>query len=94
MGQAKNRGSREERIAQYKLTREPPKPGTYVSTKAVKGMRFVVDEVTVPDENAGFFLVSMIDEPSASDMGALGDELDQDQWFALVEQYGLIRTDV
>lgn len=94
MGQAKNRGTREERIEQSKVTRQPPKPGTYVSTKAVNGMSLVVDEVTVPDDDADFFLVSMIDEPSANDVGALGDELDPDQWFALVEQYGLVHTDI
>lgn len=40
-----------------------------------------------------FFLVQMIDEASADDMNAMGDELDPDEWFALVEQYGLIKSE-
>lgn len=96
MGQARSRGSREDRIALAKLTRSPPKPGKYVSTKAVKGMRFIVEDVTIIDEeeNEGFFVVSMIDETNANGMDATGDELDPDQWFALVAKYGLERCKV
>ena len=95
MGDAKRRGSLDERIAQVRAERVPPKPGLYLSTKEVKGMRFIVEDVTVADadDDAGFFLVSMIDEASADDMGAMGDELDPDQWFELVEQYGLVRSE-
>ncbi len=94
MGDAKRRGSLDERIAQAQSQRVPPKPGLYLSTKEVKGMRFIVEDVTVVDDAAGFFLVSMIDEASADDMGAMGDELDPEQWFELVEQYGLVHSGV
>ena len=92
MGQARLRGSREERIARTKATKQPPKPGLYISTREVDGMRLIVEDVTVIDEgeDEGFFLVSMIDAPSSSDCGACGDELDPDQWFELVERYGLV----
>jgi hypothetical protein len=95
MGQAKLRGSREDRVAQSKKTRQPPKPGLYVSTTAAKSMRFIVEDVSIADEeeSEGFFLASMIDEGSAGDMSAAADELDPDQWFALVEQYGLVHQD-
>lgn len=95
MGQAKQRGNREERIAQAKANRQPPTPGLYVSTKQVQGMRLLVDEVTVLDdeENEGFFLVSMIDEASTDNADAIGDELEPEQWFQLVDQYGLVRSD-
>lgn len=95
MGQAKLRGSREVRIAQAKATRKPPTRGLYVSTKEVQGMRLIVEDVTIldDDEDEGFFLVLMIDETSAGDTSAAGDELDPEQWFALEDQYGLVRAD-
>lgn len=92
MGQAKLRGTREARIAQAKSTRSPPKPGLYISTQYVKGIRFIVEDVTVIDEGEddSSFLVSMIDEASSSNTEAMGDELDPNQWFELVEKYGLV----
>ena len=92
MGQAKQRGTREARIARVKANRQPPKLGLYVSTKDVQGMRLVVEDVTILDdgEGEGFFLVSMIDEASSGGGDAAGDELDPEQWFALVDQYGLV----
>lgn len=96
MGQAKQRGTREIRIAQAKVARKPPAPGLYVSTKEVQGMRLIVEDVTILDddeEDEGFFLVSMIDETSAGDSSAAGDELDPEQWFALEDRYGLVRAD-
>ena len=95
MGDAKRRGSLDERIAQAHADRVPPKPGLYLSTREVKGMRFIVEDVTVvdDDDSAGFFLVSMIDEASADDIGALGDELNPEQWFELVNRYGLVRSE-
>lgn len=97
MGDAKRRGSLDERITQAHADRVPPKPGLYLSTKEIKGMRFIVEDVTVVDDDdedaAGFFLVSMIDEASADDMGALGDELNPEQWFELVNRYGLVRSE-
>ena len=96
MGDAKRRDSLDERIAQAHAHRVPPKPGLYLSTREVKGMRFIVEDVTVVDDDddtAGFFLVSMIDEASADDMGAAGDDLDPEQWFELVERYGLVRSE-
>ena len=91
MGDAKRRGSLDERIAQARAHRVPPKPGLYLSTKEIKGTRFIVEDVNV--DAAGFFLVSMIDEASADDMGAAGDDLDPEQWFELVERYGLVRSE-
>jgi hypothetical protein len=95
MGQAKLRGTQQARIIQAKAKRLPPTPGLYVSTKEVQDMRLIVEDVTVLDdaENEGSFLVSMIDEASAGDGNAAGDELDPEQWFALVDQYGLVRAD-
>lgn len=72
---------------------QPPKLGLYLSTKEVKGMRIIVEEVTEleeDDEDPDFFLVSIIDEAGSNDMITIGDELDPDQWFSLVDQYGLI----
>jgi hypothetical protein len=96
MGQARLRGSKEDRVAKAKAARQPPKPGVYLSTKNPPGMCFLVEEVSIADEeeSEGFFLVSMVDEASASDMSAARDELDPDEWFALVEQYGLVQKDV
>ena len=58
MGDAKRRGSLDERIAQVRADRAPPKPGLYLSTKEIKGMRFIVEDVTVVDDDdedaAGF----------------------------------------
>ena len=92
MGQARLLGIREERIAQAKGRKVPPKPGRYVSTAGVQGMAFLVEDVSISDdlEDEGFFLVSMIDEASTSDPEAMGDELNPDQWFELVEKYGLV----
>ena len=93
MGQAKLRGSKEERIAQSKAKKQPPETGLYVSTKKPLGMRFIVEDVIFDEDEEGFFLVQMIDEASAGDMSAMGDELDPDKWFALVEQYGLMKSE-
>lgn len=95
MGQAKLRGTKEDRIAQSKEKKLPPKVGLYISTKHQKGLRLIVEDVTVLDdeeekENEGFFLVHIIDETSSGDAYAMGDELDSDQWFDLVNQYGLV----
>ncbi len=54
-------------------------------------MRFVVEDVTLDEDEEGFFLVQLIDEASADDMSAMGDELDPDEWFGLVDQYGLVK---
>ena len=90
MEQARLRGTREERIAQ--AAKQPPKPGLYVSTREAVGMRLLVDDVFIGDDGDSddYFLVSLIDEASASDQSAMGDELDPDQWFELVERFGLI----
>jgi hypothetical protein len=95
MGQAKLRGSKEDRIAQSKEKILPPKEGLYISTKSVKELRIIVENVTVleDEEDEGFFLVEMIDEASSGDFGAMGDELTPDQWFDLVEEYGLVYSE-
>ena len=56
-------------------------------------MRFMVEDVIFDEDEEEFFLVQMIDEASAGDMSAMGDELDPDKWFALVEQYGLMKSE-
>lgn len=95
MGQAKLRGNRETRISKAKASRTPPNPGLYISTREVQGMRLLVEDVIILDEeDEGFFLVSTLDEASASDVNATGDELEPNQWFALVDKYGLVRADV
>jgi hypothetical protein len=53
----------------------------------------VVEDVIFDEDEEGFFLVQLIDEVSAGDMSAVGDELDPDEWIALVDQHGLIKTD-
>ncbi|SEL00133.1 hypothetical protein [Nitrosovibrio tenuis] len=93
MGQAKLRGSREERIAQGKARKRPPEKGGYVSTKNPIGMRFVVEDVTLDEDEEGFFLVQVIDESSDDDTSALGDELDPEEWFTLVDRYGLVKSE-
>jgi hypothetical protein len=96
MGQAKLRGSKEQRIAQtMERSIVLPKLGTYVSTKNPAGMRFIVENVSVLDAEdndgyEGFFLVTMVDEASASDFQAIRDELDSDEWRELADKYGLI----
>ncbi|SEK88644.1 hypothetical protein [Nitrosovibrio tenuis] len=92
MGQAKLRGNKEERIGQSKAKRQPPETGLYVSTRKPLGMRFVVEDVIFDEDEEGFFLVQLIDKASADDMSVMGDELDPDEWFALVDQYGLVKT--
>lgn len=89
MGDAKRRGSLEERVAQARSKRTAPTVGVYVSTKKVQGMRLLVEDVTDADDE-GFFLVSMLDEASASDPHAAGDELAANDWFDLVDEYGLV----
>jgi hypothetical protein len=70
-------------MAQSNARKQRPETGLYVSTKKRLGMRFVVEDVTFDDDD-DFFLVQLIDESSADDMSAIGDELDPDEWFALV----------
>lgn len=95
MGQAKLRESKEDRIAQSKEKTLPPKEGLYISTKSVKELRIIVENVTVleDEEDEGFFLVEMIDEASSEDFSAMGHELTPDEWFDLVEQYGLVYSE-
>ena len=91
MGQAKLRGSKEERIAQSKAVKQRPEIGLYVSAKEPLGMRFVVEDVNFDDDDE-FFLVQLIDEASANDISAIRDELDPDEWFTLVEQFDLVKS--
>lgn len=80
MKKAKFCGSKEEKIAQDKARKQPPEIGVYVSTKEPLGMRFVVEDVIFDEDEEEFFLVQLIDEASADDMSAMGDELDPDEW--------------
>ena len=93
MGQAKLRGSREERITQSKARKRSPEKGVYVSTKKADWHALCGWRCDAWRDEEGFFLVQMIEETSADDMSAMGDELDPDEWFSLVEQYGLVKSD-
>lgn len=66
-----------------------PKTGLYLSTKKVKGMRLVVEDVFA-EEGDDFYLVNVIDEASKDDFSAMGDEMDGEQWEAFVAEYGLV----
>lgn len=74
-----------------------PKTGLYISTKKVMGMRLVVEDVFGPEDDEfdedEFYLVNMIDETHKDDALAIGDELDSNQWEALVEEYGLMHQE-
>ncbi|MEW8220060.1 MAG: hypothetical protein AB2770_17030 [Candidatus Thiodiazotropha taylori] len=65
-----------------------PKIGTYASTKKVQGMRLYVENI-FGDDPSVFYLVEVIDKASTNDYSSLGDEMDKEQWEALVEEYGL-----
>ena len=67
-------------------------PPIYLHEKVLRDA-LVVEDVIFDEDEEGFFLVQLIDEASADDMGAMGDELDPDEWFALVEQYGLVKSE-
>ena len=47
-----------------------PKTGLYLSTKKVKGMRLVVEDVFA-EEGDDFYLVNVIDEASKDDFSAM-----------------------
>lgn len=74
-----------------------PKVGLYISTKKVEGMRLVVEDVFGPEDDEfdedEFYLVNVIDEAHKDDALAIGDELDSNQWEALVEEYGLVHQE-
>lgn len=74
-----------------------PKKGLYVSTKKVEGMRLFVEDVFGPEDDEldedEFYLVNVIDEASKDDFSAMGDEMDNSQWQALVEEYGLVHQE-
>lgn len=71
-----------------------PKKGLYISTKKVEGMRLIVEDVFGPEDGDvdedQFYLVNVIDESSKDDFSAMGDEMDNTQWQALVDEYGLM----
>lgn len=94
MGQAKNRGTKEDRIAQATAATMPPKVGLYVSKTNIN-MRLIVEEVTVLDddedeEDKGFFLVHLVNEADAGEPDAIYEEYIPDEWAALVRTYGLV----
>lgn len=73
-----------------------PKTGLYISTKKVEGMRLVVEEVFGPEDELDeddFYLVNVIDESNKNNHSAMGDEMDNSQWQALVEEFGLVHLD-
>ncbi|HEX7650803.1 MAG TPA: hypothetical protein VF450_25625 [Noviherbaspirillum sp.] len=75
--------------------RQPPKKGLYTSTKIAPGKQFIVEDVFTPDDededvDSDFFLVEVVDAADEDDMSAMGMELDPDEWFAMVDEYGLV----
>ncbi len=94
MGQAKQQGSGDKQGAKARK-RMPPTPGLYVSTKGDKPMRLVVEDVDFVDQKGAelMFYVSTIEEAHLNNLNKLGDELDQDQWYALEAAHGLQRQD-
>lgn len=73
-----------------------PKTGLYISTKKAEGMRLVVEDVFGPEDELDddeFYVVNVIDEASKDDYSAPGDEMDRDEWEALVEEYGLVHQE-
>jgi hypothetical protein len=97
VGDAKRRGTFEDRVKAAKTKRTPPTLGLYISTKTEVEIRIIVENVFLSDESSNeqdeFFLVDVVDEADANDTSAISDELDPDQWFALVDEYGLVRVD-
>ena len=65
-----------------------PKVGLYVSTKKSEGMRLCIESAYGDDPNE-FYLLEIIDEASKNNSSAMGDEMDKEQWEALVNEYGL-----
>ena len=65
-----------------------PKIGLYISTKKAEGMRLCVTDADGenPEE---FYLVNWVNEADKNDMSAMGEEYDNEQWEAMVEEYGL-----
>lgn len=74
---------------------QPPKKGLYTATKIDPGKQFVVEDVFFPeddeDSDGNFFLAEVVDAADKDDMSALGMELDPDEWYALVDEYGLLK---
>lgn len=76
---------------------KPPELGIYVSTTD-PSLRFVVEDVTVVDDEDGdgeddFFLVSVVAADGKDDILAMGEELDPDEWTDFVEQHQLRKSD-
>lgn len=75
-----------------------PKTGLYVSTRKVDGLRLVVEDVYGPEDedfvdDGEFYIVNVTGEAHKDDASAIGDELDSNQWEALVEEYGLVHQE-
>ena len=69
--------------------KELPELGLYISTKKVEGMKFVVEDASGenPDE---FYLVEVIDQTNQNNSSAMGEEMDNEQWESMCEEYGLV----
>jgi hypothetical protein len=67
-----------------------PQIGTYVATRGDSpGEKYLVESVSEPDED-GYFLVELVSADDADNMGAIGQELDRDDWNVFVEENGLV----
>ncbi|WP_421218197.1 hypothetical protein [Aeromonas enteropelogenes] len=77
--------------------KELPKIGLYISTRKTVGMRLVIEDVFGPDEDEleddEHYLINVIDEASKDDYSAMGNEMDNHEWQALVEEYGFVHED-
>lgn len=94
MGEAKRRGSKEDRVEEARLNRGgPPKVGLYRSKRDTNFL-VKVESVFVPDASEiasgefdeGYFLVAIVSADDADDMQAMGYELDNVEWDELVRE--------
>lgn len=84
MGQAKNRGSKEDRL---KEATTPPQEGIYVATKLDAGYSVYVSDVSDPED--GFFVLTVINAIDKDDPSAISDEITSDEWFSFARRYGM-----
>lgn len=103
MGQAKARGTLEQRIAQAQSTppqidtsRAPTVGSIFVTTKINPGIRYVVDDVQLLDDpeddwDRAFFSVELIKEDDKHDPDAASLELDNSEWSKFASHFGLTK---
>ncbi len=85
MGQAKNRGTKKERLNEAAA---PPQEGIYVATKLDVGYAVYVFDVSEPDAN-GYFVLTIINAVDKDDPSAIADEITSIEWFSFAHKYGM-----